>query len=105
MSLSIFARGIALILSLNYFSFQVEVFDEEYEANHPAQIEAGAISSPTLTWESFDKDQAAQPFVFDAAISFERIATLTEPTAPTPPSIVPEDPIRDKSPPLSYRSI
>jgi hypothetical protein len=100
MSLSVFVRGVAFILSLNYFCFQVEVFEEEYEANHPAQTGSAAVSSPSLTWESFDKDQAPQPFVFDAATTFERLATLEEPSSPIPPAHIPKDLIRDKSPPL-----
>ncbi len=105
MNFSCASRGIALLLSLNYFCFQVEVFEEEYEANHPAQLESGAISSPSLTWESFDKDQAPQPFVFDAATTFERLATLEEPTGPLLPLFVPNEPIRDKSPPRPTASI
>jgi hypothetical protein len=99
MSLSVLARGVAFLLSVNYFCFQVEVFEEEYEANHPAQTGSAALSSPSLTWESFDKDQAPQPFVFDAATTFERLATLEEPSSPIPPAHTPKDPIRDKSPP------
>ena len=93
---------IAVFLACNYFSFQVELFSEEYEANQPMRsgTEEG-VSSPTLTWESFDKDHAQKPFVFNALIRIETAVRLR------PVAILPffEEPsrllIRDKSPPYT----
>jgi len=95
----LWAQVTALTLALNYFAFQVELFEDEYEANHPKSSECGAFSLPTLTWESFDKDQAQQPFVIDALIQLELLYLL--PPSGRPESFVhrPGQPIRDKSPP------
>ena len=94
-------RYVGLILACNYFAFQVEIFDDEYEANHPQHHRGSSILSPTLTWESFDKDNAPQPFVFDALITIEyagRLAPVL--SAPATPQQHYRD-IRDKSPPFS----
>ena len=79
----------------------MELFDAEYEANHPTAPTRGmhALSTPTVTWESFDKDNAPQAFVVDAGLRVECLATL----ALVPPLQVvatgPHHPVRDKSPP------
>ena len=94
-------RSVALILASNYFAFQVELFDEEYEANHPRRSEECSVLSPTLTWESFDKDNAPQPFVFDALITIEYAGPLAPlPCDPVAPHYLHRD-IRDKSPPFT----
>ena len=99
--LSIAHSSIALLLACNYFAFQVELFEAEYEANHPAPTAAGvhSISSPTITWESFDKDNAPQAFVVDAGLKVECLAVLA--LVPTLHIIAagPYHPVRDKSPP------
>lgn len=93
---------VALILSCNYFAFQVELFDAEYEQNQPLPTESNSLYNPTVNWESFDKDHAQQPFVIDALLRFEcRVALrpiyvvrfFDEPTL---------HPIRDKSPPSAF---
>ena len=55
---SLIHGSIALLLAFNYFAFQVELFDDEYEENHPAPTTTCSITHPTLNWESFDKDNA-----------------------------------------------
>ena len=92
---------VAATLACNYFAFQVELFQDEYEANQPIQSETGdAISGPTITWESFDKDHAQKPFVFNAIVEIECVVhlrpILTIPLFEQPSRQL----IRDKSPPL-----
>ncbi len=90
---------VALLLATNYFAFQVELFDEEYEANHRQVSRTCSIASPTLTWESFDKENAPKAFVFDAGIRIQFLflfeSSVVNPLLP----YAPFQPIRDKSPP------
>jgi hypothetical protein len=92
-------NAVAFVLATNYFAFQVEPFEEEYEANHPARAETCAFSQPTITWESFDKQNAPKAFVFDADVRLQFLFSF-------PPQrftlLLPNSqyqPIRDKSPP------
>lgn len=93
-------RIIATLLALNYFAFQVELFDEEYEANHRSISATPSIAAPSLTWESFDKDNAPQAFVFDAGLRTDFLFDL--PSSPNVHSFlfVAFRLIRDKSPPF-----
>ena len=97
---SIIYATIALILACNYFAFQIELFEDEYEVNQPIQTEPGnTVSSPTVTWESFDKDHAKQPLVFKANFGVECLVVL-RPFSITRRIAEPEfELIRDKSPP------
>ena len=92
---------LSLILAVNFLAFQVELFETEYEANHPTPISATSLSSLTLTWESFDKNNATKAFVFDAGIRTECILTLGFPLFIYSVTEQPLQPIRDKSPPTS----
>ena len=92
---------VASVLALNYFAFQVELFENEYEANHPKMFANGAFSLPTLTWESFDKENAPPPFVFDACIQLTCSLVLPDEALVVAPENVPHNPVRDKSPPAS----
>jgi hypothetical protein len=93
-------RVVALLLSTNYFTFQVELFEEEYEANHRQASTTCSIASPTLTWESFDKENAPKAFVVDADIRI-RFLFLFDSDPPTLLlSHTPFQLIRDKSPPV-----
>ena len=95
---------IALVLAFNYFAFQVELFEEEYEANHPKAAQTCAFSKPTLTWESFDKNNAPKAFVVDPNIRLVCFFVLSPPyiaeSSPGPPF----QPVRDKSPPSTSSS-
>jgi len=91
----------ALILACNYAAFQVEVFEEEYEANHRPVSPTPAIGSPTLTWESFDKTNAPKAFTFNVQVTIEALLTLEPSDIIVCPPVVTIHPIRDKSPPLS----
>jgi hypothetical protein len=101
MKTSLFYRLIAVVLACNYFAFQVEVFEEEYEANHRPISPTSAIASPTLTWESFDKTNAPKAFVFNAEVTIELLLRFEASQTLAVPPIVTLNPIRDKSPPLA----
>ncbi len=96
-------RIVALVLAANYFAFQVELFEEEYEANHPQAYGAPSVTQPTLTWESFDKDNAPQAFVCDANIRIELLFVLCVPAFRPPLAFPQYQPVRDKSPPRDQR--
>lgn len=91
----------AVVLACNYFAFQVEVFEEEYEANHRPVSPTPAIGAPTLTWESFDKTNAPKAFTFNAQVCIEVLIKLDPTDVVFHPPVVTLHPIRDKSPPFS----
>jgi hypothetical protein len=91
---------IALVLATNYFAFQAELFDDEYEANHPRRSETSAITAPVFTWESFDKENAPQAFIVDPQIEIRPLFQIIHEQTPPVPSFTPRAPVRDKSPPL-----
>ena len=98
---SILHSCVAVVLACNYFAFQVELFDAEYEENHPAPTVPGshALSHPTLTWESFDKNNAPKAFVVDAGLGVECLAIIPLGTDVKASPVAPYHPVRDKSPP------
>jgi hypothetical protein len=96
---SLIHGSIALLLASNYFAFQVELFDDEYEENHPAPSATCSITHPALNWESFDKDNALQAFVFNAEICIQLVDLLPSVSTPLLHLTAPSHPIRDKSPP------
>jgi hypothetical protein len=92
---------IALLLAADYFAFQVELFDDEYEANHPRTSRTSSITGVVFTWESFDKENAPRAFIVDPCIEIRPLfRVVDEPTLPVPPA-TPRVPARDKSPPLA----
>ena len=92
---------LAFILAANYFAFQVELFEDEYEENHPTPFPTCSLTRPTLSWESFDKDNALQAFAFNAEMRDEPVAFLP-PVIPPRLNFTPAfHPIRDKSPPAA----
>lgn len=100
MSNSFLHKLTALILACNYFAFQVEVFEEEYEANHRPVSPTPALGSPTLTWESFGKTNAPKAFVFNAEVSIVLLLHLEPLDISFLPPLITVGPVRDKSPPL-----
>jgi len=90
----------ALFLASNYFAFQIELFEEEYEANHPKTYDGTSLTQLTLTWESFDKQNAPKAFVVDPHIHIEPLFLVQPVTEQTPNPDPQPQPIRDKSPPL-----
>lgn len=89
----------AFALACNFFAFQIEPFEAEYELSHPAVPDGPAISSNTLSWESFGKEDAPQPFIPDPGISLVCLLVLLPADAPAFLSTTPTHPVRDKSPP------
>ncbi len=94
-------RSTALILALNYFFFQVELSEEEYEANHPKHSDEPSCTSPSLNWETFDKTNAPQAFVFDAGFKIDFLFQLPSPQCRELPAHPQFRLPRDKSPPQS----
>jgi hypothetical protein len=92
---------VSLLLAADYFAFQVELFDNEYEENHRPIATTCSIAAPSLNWESFDKENAQQAFVFDAIVKVEFLFTLDFPRFQFSPPSLPYQPIRDKSPPVA----
>ena len=93
-------RAIALVLAWNYFSFQVELFEWEYQANHLQPAGTLAIGAPWLNWESFDKSNAPKAFVFDPQLRIELLFVSSLPLIAVFLPEKPYEPVRDKSPPL-----
>lgn len=89
----------ALVLALIYLGFEGEIFEEEYEANHPAKPEKCSLSSPSTSWESLDKEDAPPPFFFNATPCIELLFIVFTPQPVVGIVEAPFDVIRDKSPP------
>jgi hypothetical protein len=94
-------RFVALLLATNYFAFQVELFEEEYEANHRQISETCSIALPTLNWETFDKTNAQKAFVLTPDIVMELLHVLPFPRDQQFPPFLEPLPVRDKSPPAA----
>jgi hypothetical protein len=95
----------ALLLACNYLAFQVELFEDEYEQNHPVPSAGSGISSYSANWESFDKDNAPQAFYFDPILRLDCLLVFRSPNVFERPATPPFQPIRDKSPPCVASSI
>jgi hypothetical protein len=95
----------ACTLACNYLAFQVELFDAENEANHPVHTSPSGIASSSLTWESFDKDNAPQAFVVHVELRISCILVLPSDGALPPIPQAPFQIIRDKSPPHPASSV
>lgn len=90
----------AIVLACAHFCSQVELFEEEYEAAHPFPSAVSTVSAFSITWETFDKDNASPAFVVDVNLRTDRPLFIDAEAAPA--FIAPPDqhPVRDKSPPL-----
>ena len=92
-------KFIAMLIAMNYFAFRVELFDEEYDQNHPNHVSGAALSASSLNWETFDKDNAPQAFVIDAEIRIELLCFCADSFRQEFYIDEPFQLIRDKSPP------
>ena len=92
-------KYLALLVACNYFSFRVELFRDEFEYNHPQKFEGRSLSSPTLNWETFDKDNAPKAFCFSGEVRIECISYVEINLPKVSPFLKPFSPLRDKSPP------
>ena len=98
-------KALALLLSLNYFAFRVEVFDREYNENNAHHSDRNCFSNSTLNWESLDKDNAPQAFDFDAVIRIQLIGAAPRQFSKKLQYYPPFRLIHDKSPPDSFDKI
>ena len=95
-------KALALLVACNYFAFRTELFNEEFEQNNPAtdpwnhQV---VWSSPTVNWETFDKDNAPKAIKVEPWFSLVLLFRLPGESLPTTLVLQPSQPIRDKSPP------
>jgi hypothetical protein len=89
----------ALLLACNYFAFQVELFEEEYEANHRTMSEETSFAAPSLNWESFDKNNAPRAFVVHVTFHVDLLLRFSPPQLPPLQVSENRNPVRDKSPP------
>jgi hypothetical protein len=93
-------RFISILIALNYFSFRVELFEEEAEANQPGAIPTHlAFSAYSVNWETFDKDNAPKAFVINPSINIFVIGIIPATNNIVCCDIPDYEPIRDKSPP------
>lgn len=95
----------AVLVACTYFAFRVELFDGESEA-HERDVPHGlALVAPSLSWETFDKDNAPQAFTIVVLTAFD--ASFALPPAPElcRQDILPYQPVRDKSPPSSVSTL
>ena len=91
---------VALLLASNYFAFQVELFEEEYEKNHRPVSDESSIAAPTLTWESFDKNNAPKAFTLSPIFVPQVLWYLPNSSHLQIPPLLQINPVRDKSPPI-----
>jgi hypothetical protein len=93
---------VAFFLACNYFAFQVELFDEEYEENHSQStgLDGPAISPSSLSWETFDKENAPKAFTIEPVFQLQCLFPFFATDQRVADPIIPYFVIRDKSPPL-----
>jgi hypothetical protein len=80
----------------------VELFEDEYEENHPAIdpfMHTCTLSLPTLTWETFDKDNAPKAITVLPFFSLKLLFTIPDHSLPALVTVYSQQIIRDKSPP------
>jgi hypothetical protein len=95
-----FYRLTAFCLACIYFSFQVEIFEEENEKNNPLPCSTPTITYSAFNWESFDKTNAPQAFVFVIPDTIVLVSLYTPALGDELPAFFPYLVIRDKSPPF-----
>lgn len=90
----------SIIIDLNYFTFRVELFEEEYEENQPGNLPTDiSFSKHSVNWETFDKDNAPKAFVIKIDAAFELFFLIQPPFFPQRLNMLSFEIIRDKSPP------
>ena len=92
-------RLLALLVACNYFAFRTELFESEYNENHPFHYTTSSITLPSLNWETFDKDNAPKAFTIVLGHQIEFLFTIHVIRKPVQHSYQPYQPVRDKSPP------
>ena len=94
-----FFSFVALLLAVTYLLFQVEPFEDEYLEHHRGPATQLAFSTPSITWESFDKSNAPKAFTIEPCIVIGPLFVLNDADDTLDPSYPPTHPVRDKSPP------
>ncbi len=93
---------LTLVIACNYSAFRLELCEDEYEQNHPPSDPAtAAFTRPSLTWETYDKDNAVPPFVPDAAVRLHVLLRSSDGPALATTAFRPFRVLRDKSPPYA----
>ena len=95
---------LALVVAYNYFAFRVELFDDEYTANHPVHANSNSITTPGTNWETFDKDNAPKALSISAEVQIVLLGFVQQPLTILPQDSAPYQPVRDKSPPINFFS-
>jgi hypothetical protein len=98
-------RVLAALVAFTYFGFRTELFRKEYEENHPAQNGFSGITTLSLNWETFDKDNAPKAFVFSAVVPMLLLGVCTRPARTFLVDLSPRTLIHDKSPPSPFQSV
>jgi len=93
---------LAALVAVNYFAFRVELFEDEYRENHPQYSDLLSFTRPTLTWETFDKDNAPQAFVINVETSTHLLSVSPIEYYFNLQSLSDPQPVRDKSPPVPF---
>jgi hypothetical protein len=90
---------VAILLAGTLLAFLTEPCEDEYEANHPQNDGSCSLTTPSLSWESFDKENVVAPVIVDARIQIEFLF-LSPPSEVNPQTcLIWSHPVRDKSPP------
>ncbi len=97
-------RVVAVLVALTYFGFRTELFRQEFEEFHPAQSSVPGFTTLSLNWETFDKDNAPKAFVFNAVSPTLLLGVCPQPVRTILVDPSPLNPVRDKSPPISFQS-
>lgn len=98
-------RCFCIVFALSYLAFRAEIFEEEYEQNHPVFPSTIAFNFLSLNWETFDKDNAPKAFVFDASTDIQVIGSLPQQFHTFVPFLEAFQLVRDKSPPGSAQTL
>jgi hypothetical protein len=99
-SLAVAWRVLAtLLLAFTYFAFRVELFSDEAEEHFHDAPSGVALNSPSVSWETYDKDNAPQAFTVEVLTSFELSFEAPPEPEPVRQDQLPFQPVRDKSPP------
>jgi hypothetical protein len=93
-------RACALLVATTYFAFRTELVENEREEFALKCPVAGAtISSPTVNWETYDKDNAPKGQRLVPTIIAEPLGFLAAAKPPVLSATPRFHPVRDKSPP------
>ena len=99
-----FFRLLSLLLAANYFAFRVECFEEEFEEHGAHPPGTVAFNTPTLDWETFDKNNAPEAITVEAGLRMEFCVSLLQERTRRVQYYPPFQLIHDKSPPIPSRT-